>query len=78
MQRVWGAMTKYITSQCDNGRTVDLPLAGRFKRQKASEDEAVDESQAKYMFMPHLDFVGSGHFKFSENDSNISPFSKRS
>ena len=32
MQRVWGAMTKFITSQCDNGRTVDLPLAGRFKR----------------------------------------------
>ena len=32
MQRVWASMTKFISSQCDNGRTVDLPLAGRFKR----------------------------------------------
>ena len=30
------------------------------------------------MFMPHLDFIGSGHFKFTENDSNVSPFSKGS
>ena len=26
--------------------------------------------------MPHLDFVGSGHFKFPENDCNISPLAK--
>lgn len=32
MQRVWSAMTKFISSQCANGRTVDLPLAGKFKR----------------------------------------------
>ena len=30
------------------------------------------------MFMPHLDFVGSGHFKFTENAFNVSPFSKGS
>lgn len=28
--------------------------------------------------MPHLDFVGSGHFKFNENDYNVSPFAKGS
>mmetsp|Transcript_33244 Transcript_33244/g.43764 ORF Transcript_33244/g.43764 Transcript_33244/m.43764 type:complete len:93 (-) Transcript_33244:1931-2209(-) len=27
--------------------------------------------------MPHLDFVGSGHFKFPENECNISPFASR-
>lgn len=71
MQRVWSAMTKFISSQCANGRTVDLPLAGKFKRQG-------DEASQQFMFMPHLDFVGSGHFKFSENASNVSPFSKGS
>ena len=30
------------------------------------------------MFMPHLDFVGSGHFKYPENTANVSPFSKTS
>ena len=27
--------------------------------------------------MPHLDFVGSGHFKYPENDFNVSPFASR-
>lgn len=27
-------------------------------------------------YMPALDFIGSGHFKFPENENNISPFSK--
>lgn len=27
--------------------------------------------------MPCLDLVGSGHFKFPENEMNISPFSKQ-
>jgi hypothetical protein len=26
--------------------------------------------------MPALDFLASGHFKFLENENNISPFSK--
>ena len=39
LQRVWTAMTKFLASQCGNGRTVDLPLAGKFKKvNKASED----------------------------------------
>ena len=76
MQRVWTAMTKFVASQCSNSRTVDIPLAGKFKRLKTGEDGVQDSSLPQYVFMPHLDFVGSGHFKFSENDYNISPFSK--
>jgi hypothetical protein len=34
-------------------------------------------SENKYVFLPHLDFLESGRFKFSENDSNIGPFSKK-
>lgn len=30
------------------------------------------------MYMPALDFLGSGHLKFPENDKNISPFNKSS
>ena len=79
MQRVWAAATKFISSQCANGRTVDLPLAGKFKKQSSSnkEDETIQEAP-QYAFMPHLDFVGSGHFKYPENDYNVSPFSKGS
>ena len=71
LQKVWAAMTKLIASQCANGRTVDLPLAGKFRKMTSADDS----STPKYMFMPHLDFVGSGHFRFSENASNVSPFS---
>ena len=74
MQRIWAAMTKFVASQCDSGRTVDLPLAGKFKRLKSAEDG--EDAEAIYSFMPHLDFVGSGHFKFSENAKNVSPLSK--
>ena len=74
-QKIWMAMTKFIASQCATGRTVDLPLAGKFKRQATDDD---GNQKPVYMFMPHLDFVGSGHFKFAENDANVSPFSKAS
>ena len=73
MQRIWTAMTKFVASQCSNNRTVDIPLAGKFKRLKTGEDGS---GLPQYMFMPHLDFVGSGNFKFVENAHNISPFSK--
>jgi len=29
------------------------------------------------MYLPSLDLVGSGHFKFPINENNISPFSKQ-
>lgn len=74
LQKVWTAMTKFIASQCANGKTVDLPLAGKFRKIRAPPAEG--DSLPKYMFMPSLDFVGSGHFKFSENDFNVSPLSK--
>ena len=32
MQRIWSATTKFVASQCLNGRTVDLPLSGKFKQ----------------------------------------------
>ena len=64
-------MTKFLASQCGNGRTVDLPLAGKFKKVKQeakSAGEQGDDAPAQmaimYAFMPHLDFVGSGHFKY--------------
>ena len=64
-----------MASQCANGRTVDFPLAGKFKRIK-SGDGGQESGVPQYMFMPHLDFVGSGHYKFTENAQNVSPFAK--
>jgi hypothetical protein len=41
-------------------------LAGKFLK---------NEESVRYM--PALDLVGSGQFKFPENENNISPFSKQ-
>jgi hypothetical protein len=35
-----------------------------------------NESEDKYFFVPHIDFVESGKYSFPENDFNISPLSK--
>lgn len=65
MKKVWIAVGKLIESQLDKGRCVDMPLAGKF----LSRDNTVQ-------FMPALDLVGSGYFRYPENEQNISPFSK--
>ena len=74
-------MTKFVASQTGSGRTVDLPLAGKFKKIKRTEDEQREAEKMgaaiQYAFMPHLDFVGSGHFKYPENEFNVSPFASR-
>ena len=31
LQKVWIAVTKFILSQCEKGRIVDVPFAGKFK-----------------------------------------------
>ena len=66
--KVWAATMKSLKALCDQGRCVDLPLCGRFRRL------AVD--QARVCFVPHLDFVASASFSFPENDANVSPFTK--
>jgi hypothetical protein len=42
-----------------------LPLAGKFLRR---DDHVI--------YMPSLDFLGAGHFKFPENENNVSPLGK--
>ena len=78
LQKVWIAVTKFIASQCEKGRIVDVPFAGKFKRVKDSSapSAAYSEMKDQYAFLPMLDFVASGHFKLGENSFNISPFSK--
>ena len=71
-QRVWTAVTKYLVNQCNQGKCVDLPLVGKFRKLNGSDGDS------QYTFMPHLDFIGSGNFSFPENESNVSPFAKAS
>lgn len=66
INKVWVAIGKFIKAQCDNGKCVDLPLAGKFKKVFGVGD--------KYMFVPHLSLVSSANFSFPENEFNISPF----
>ena len=51
-----------------------MPLAGKFKPLKSADEK----EKRGFMFMPHLDFIGSGHFKYKEDACNVSPFSKAS
>ena len=78
LQKVWIAVTKFIASQTEKGRTVDVPFAGKFKKVTDSESAlaAYTEFKDQYSFIPHLDFISSGHFRLGENKFNISPFSK--
>lgn len=67
--KVWSGMTKFLVSQCrDKEQCVDFPLVGRFMKSQQSK---------KFVFIPHLDFLNSGRFSFPQNDSNVSPLSKR-
>lgn len=52
-----------------NCRCVDFPLVGKFFKRA--------NSNTKCCFVPHLDFLESGRFKFADNESNIGPFSKK-
>ena len=65
MKKVWISVAKLLESQLDKGRCVDLPLAGKFL-----------QKDGVIQYMPALDLVGSGYFKFPENEQNVSPFSK--
>ncbi|CDW91113.1 UNKNOWN [Stylonychia lemnae] len=68
--KVWSGLTKYLKSQCDKSRCVDFPLVGRFLKKNINDREIT-------IFVPHIDFVESGRFKFLENDSNVSPLNKQ-
>ena len=51
--------------QLDN-KTIDFPLLGKF----------VGRDNEDIVWVPHLDFIDNGRFRFRENDLNISPLSK--
>ena len=76
LQKVWIAVTKFIASQCEKDRVVDLPFAGKFRkiRDSSSPSAAYSEMKDQFAFLPHLDFVASGNFKLGENKYNVSPF----
>ena len=78
LQKLWIALTKYIASQAEKGRVVDLPFAGKFKKLNEVPEQAAAYSELRttYAFQPQLDFVSSGYFKLGENKYNVSPFSK--
>ena len=64
--KVWSGFTKYIRSQCKQGRVFSCPFIGKFCPKKGSNDE--------FAFSPSLDFVESANFKYEENEYNLSPF----
>lgn len=68
--KVWSGLTKFILSQVHGkNRCVDFPLVGKFMKRNNAESKAI--------FIPHLDFLESGRFRFSDNESNIGPFSNK-
>ena len=47
-------------------KTIDFPLLGKF----------VGRDGEDIVWVPHLDFIDNGRFRFRENELNISPLSK--
>lgn len=58
---------------------MDFPLVGRFvsKPISSGDGQTGESQQTNICFIPHIDFLSSGKFSFPQNDSNISPLSKR-
>lgn len=61
--KVWTTLRKLLQDQVSKGRCVLVPICGKFQKK-----------QETVAFMPQLDFLSAGKFKFSENDRNVSPF----
>lgn len=66
--KVWSGFSKYIRSQCRQGRVFSCPFIGKFGPRKDNSEECY--------FIPSLDFIESANFKYEENDFNLSPFTK--
>lgn len=64
--KVWSGFTKYIRSQCKQGRVFSCPFIGKFAQSKNNSDE--------FCFAPSLDFIESANFKYEEDEYNLSPF----
>ena len=47
MQKVWIAVTKFIANQCEKGRVVDVPFAGKFKKVKDANAPSAAYSEMK-------------------------------
>ena len=47
LQKVWIAVTKFIASQCEKERIVDLPFVGKFRKLRDSSDPAAAYSELK-------------------------------
>lgn len=58
---------KALQRQVKQNKCIEIPSAGKFKRLPTGTTAC---------FMPALDLLASGRFKFPENDFNISPMSK--
>lgn len=64
--KVWSGFTKYIKSQWKQKRVFSWPFIGKFWTAK--------DSDSQFAFVPSLEFIESGNFKYEENEFNLSPF----
>ena len=57
--RAYSGLTKTLQHQCMvKGKTIDFPLIGKFSPRKTTNNTP------EIIFVPHLDFIDSGRFKF--------------
>ncbi len=66
--RVLEEMRNVLKTQILRDKCIEIPYAGKFL--------LVDETTIR--FMPSLELLTSGRFQFTENENNVSPFSKTS
>ena len=71
-------MTKFIISQCTQGRTIDTGILGMF----SSEDKATSQINSEisvdvgsYYYQPSTKFLDDAKLSLFENEFNINPYS---
>lgn len=75
LYQAWSGLAKFILHHCAaKSKCVDFPLVGRFFKRSVTHNESASEL---FVFVPHIDFISAGRFKFPQNDQNVSPLSKR-
>jgi len=77
--KVWSGMTKYIISQCSQGRVIDTGIIGMFSmedRETSMINSEISFDSGSYFYQPTAKFLDDAKLSLFENEFNINPYSE--
>lgn len=72
-------MTKYIISQCSQGRVIDTGIIGMFSmedRETSMINSEISFDSGSYFYQPTTKFLDDAKLSLFENEFNINPYSE--